>query len=114
MRALVVADRELQIEERPDPVPQPGEVLVRVLAAGLNRADLAQRAGFYPAPPGVPPVGEASWSDTRLVLPASLPQRAYRDTLTGSIVELDRGPSGPGLRLSQAFGYLPVAILEPS
>ena len=55
MRALVVADRELVVEERPDPVPQPGEVLVRVLAAGLNRADLAQRAGFYPAPPGAPP-----------------------------------------------------------
>src|SRR5215831_11081856 len=54
MRALVVADRELVVEERPDPVPQPGEVLVRVLAAGLNRADLAQRAGFYPAPPGSP------------------------------------------------------------
>jgi putative PIG3 family NAD(P)H quinone oxidoreductase len=55
MRALVVANRELRIEDRPDPVPQSGEVLVRVLAAGLNRADLAQRAGFYPAPPGVPP-----------------------------------------------------------
>jgi putative PIG3 family NAD(P)H quinone oxidoreductase len=55
MRALVVADHELVVVERPDPVPAPGEVVVRVLAAGLNRADLAQRAGFYPAPPGVPP-----------------------------------------------------------
>jgi (1->4)-alpha-D-glucan 1-alpha-D-glucosylmutase len=66
------------------------------------------------APPGVAPVGEASWSDTRLVLPTTLPQRAYRDALTGTIIELDRGPSGPGLRLSQALGHLPVAILEPS
>src|SRR5436190_1386477 len=55
MRALVVADHELVVEERPDPLPGAGEVLVRVLAAGLNRADLAQRAGYYPAPPGVPP-----------------------------------------------------------
>ncbi len=35
--------------------PGPGEVLVEVAAAGLNRADLLQRMGRYPAPPGVPP-----------------------------------------------------------
>jgi putative PIG3 family NAD(P)H quinone oxidoreductase len=36
----------------PDPVPEPGEVLIDVAAAGVNRADLAQRAGHYPPPPG--------------------------------------------------------------
>lgn len=40
--------------EHPDPVPGPGEILVRVHAAGLNRADLVQKAGKYPAPPGWP------------------------------------------------------------
>jgi putative PIG3 family NAD(P)H quinone oxidoreductase len=40
--------------EHPDPVPGPGEILVRVHAAGLNRADLLQKAGKYPAPPGWP------------------------------------------------------------
>jgi len=45
---------QLQVVDRPDPEPGPGEVLVRVAAAGVNRADLLQRAGFYPAPPGVP------------------------------------------------------------
>ncbi len=54
MRALVVSDGRVGIEERPDPEPGDGEVLVRVHAAGLNRGDLAQRAGFYPAPPGSP------------------------------------------------------------
>jgi NADPH2:quinone reductase len=34
--------------------PGPGEVRVQVAAAGLNRADVLQRRGFYPAPPGVP------------------------------------------------------------
>src|SRR5437868_608567 len=34
--------------------PGPGEVLIEVAAAGLNRADVLQRRGFYPAPPGVP------------------------------------------------------------
>ncbi len=38
----------------PDPVPAPGEVLVEIHAAALNRADLLQRAGKYPPPPGAP------------------------------------------------------------
>lgn len=37
---------------RPDPVPGPGEVLLRVAASGVNRADLLQRQGHYPPPPG--------------------------------------------------------------
>ncbi|MGV1008689.1 MAG: NAD(P)H-quinone oxidoreductase [Dermatophilaceae bacterium] len=38
----------------PDPVLRPGEVLVDVVAAGVNRADVMQRMGFYPPPPGAP------------------------------------------------------------
>lgn len=51
----MIADQQVLVEERPDPVPGPGEVVVRVHGAGLNRADLVQRAGFYHAPPGSPP-----------------------------------------------------------
>jgi NADPH2:quinone reductase len=43
------------LEERPDPVPSGDEVLLAVRYAGLNAADLAQREGRYPAPPGSPP-----------------------------------------------------------
>ncbi len=42
----------LKCVERPDPTPGPLDVLVRVRAVGLNRADLLQRMGAYPAPPG--------------------------------------------------------------
>jgi putative PIG3 family NAD(P)H quinone oxidoreductase len=45
----------LVVEERPDPEPGKGELLVRVRAAGLNGADMLQRKGAYPAPPGSPP-----------------------------------------------------------
>jgi len=38
--------------ERPDPVPGPGDVLIRVAAAGVNRPDVMQRRGAYPPPPG--------------------------------------------------------------
>jgi putative PIG3 family NAD(P)H quinone oxidoreductase len=55
MQALVITDEHaLEVQERAEPVPAPHEVLVRVASAGLNRADLLQRKGFYPAPPGVP------------------------------------------------------------
>ena len=56
MRAIVVAapggPEQLHLEERPDPVAREGEVVVRVAGAGVNRADLLQRQGFYPPPPG--------------------------------------------------------------
>jgi NADPH2:quinone reductase len=40
----------------PLPAPQPDEVLIRVLAAGVNRPDVAQRTGAYPPPPGASPI----------------------------------------------------------
>jgi NADPH:quinone reductase len=54
MRAAVIVNNVLTIEDRPDPVAGTGELLIAVRAAGLNNADLLQIAGFYPAPPGSP------------------------------------------------------------
>src|SRR3954470_22102531 len=53
--ATIKDDGVLVVEEHPDPEPGKGEVLVRVKAAGLNGADMLQRRGGYPAPPGSPP-----------------------------------------------------------
>ncbi|HET9898582.1 MAG TPA: NAD(P)H-quinone oxidoreductase [Streptosporangiaceae bacterium] len=59
MRAITITKPggpdTLQITEVPDPVPAAGEVLIEIAAAGVNRADLLQRQGFYPPPPGAPP-----------------------------------------------------------
>jgi len=55
VQAVVTGEAQLALEERPDPVPGDTELLVAVRAAGLNAADLVQRAGLYPAPPGSPP-----------------------------------------------------------
>lgn len=46
----------LQPVTRPVPEPGPGEVLVKVVAAGVNRPDIIQRKGFYPPPPGAPSI----------------------------------------------------------
>jgi NADPH:quinone reductase len=55
MRAVTIQDRALSVEEHPDPEPGPGQILVAIKAAGLNGADILQRKGAYPAPPGSPP-----------------------------------------------------------
>jgi NADPH2:quinone reductase len=56
MKAVYIAEpggpEALQVREVDDPVPGPGEVLIDVVAAGINRADVQQRRGFYPPPPG--------------------------------------------------------------
>ena len=54
MLAVTCGGGEVSVEEHPDPVPAFGQVLVRVRAAGLNGADLLQKRGLYPAPPGAP------------------------------------------------------------
>lgn len=59
MRAVVITHpggpEALRLEEVPDPQPGPGEVVIEVAAAGVNQADVLQRQGFYPPPPGAPP-----------------------------------------------------------
>ena len=55
MHATLVNDRKRLVwTEVPDPIPNPNEILVEIHAAALNRADLMQRAGDYPPPPGCP------------------------------------------------------------
>jgi NADPH2:quinone reductase len=56
MRAITIRQpggpEVLEWTEAPDPTPKPGEVLLDVAATAVNRADLLQRQGFYPPPPG--------------------------------------------------------------
>jgi len=56
MRAIEIASpggpEQLQLASHPTPQPGPGEVLVKVAAAGVNRPDILQRMGVYPPPPG--------------------------------------------------------------
>src|SRR5215471_11772535 len=58
MKAIVITKpgppEVLQLKDYPTPLPGDEEVLIEVKAAGLNRADMSQRKGHYPAPPGVP------------------------------------------------------------
>lgn len=87
MRAVTtVGDGTIEVREHPDPQPRPGEVLVKVAGAGLNRADLMQRAGFYPAPPGSPP---------------DIPGMEF----AGTVVALGDGVEEPGIG-TEVFGII--------
>ena len=63
----------MRVARGPLPQPKPEEVLIRVLVAGVNRPDVAQRQGSYPPPPGASPVlgleaaGEAEVPVARLL-----------------------------------------------
>ncbi|MGB1923163.1 MAG: NAD(P)H-quinone oxidoreductase, partial [Alcanivorax sp.] len=52
MRAWCIEDQQLQLDTLPDLQPGPEEICVQVKAIGVNRADLLQVLGRYPAPPG--------------------------------------------------------------
>jgi NADPH:quinone reductase-like Zn-dependent oxidoreductase len=54
MFAVTIREGSLVWAEHPDPEPGPADLLVAVRAAGINAADLMQRRGLYPAPPGAP------------------------------------------------------------
>ncbi|HLD67989.1 MAG TPA: NAD(P)H-quinone oxidoreductase [Pseudomonas sp.] len=53
MKALQGVEGRVEWAQRPSPVCDVGQIRIKVAAAGLNRADLLQRAGLYPPPPGV-------------------------------------------------------------
>jgi NADPH:quinone reductase-like Zn-dependent oxidoreductase len=55
MKAMVVESENLVWKDVPDPIPAEKEVVIDVVGTGVNRADLLQRQGRYPPPPGAPP-----------------------------------------------------------
>jgi NADPH:quinone reductase-like Zn-dependent oxidoreductase len=79
MQAVVIKDGGITVEQRPDPQPGSHEVLVKVRAAGLNNADILQRAGHYPPPPGVP---------------ADMPGMEFAGEVIGNGPGAERFPSG--------------------
>ena len=56
MKAVSQQGSDLFWKENPDPVLKEGEVLIHIKASAINRADLLQRSGNYPVPPGASPI----------------------------------------------------------
>ena len=78
MRAIEItapgAPDVLKAGTRPTPAPGPGEVLIKVAAAGVNRPDIAQRQGRYPPPPGVTDIPGLEVAGTVVAVGSSVSQ----------------------------------------
>ncbi|MGH3456814.1 NAD(P)H-quinone oxidoreductase [Aeromicrobium sp.] len=124
MRAIVVNEPggvdALEVVDRPDPEPGPGDVLIRVVAAGVNRADLMQRQGFYPPPPGASDILGLECSGEIAAVGAEVTGFAVGDTVcalltAGGYAELVSVPAGQvapvpeGLDLVDAAGVMETA-----
>lgn len=107
----------LQVTERPTPEPQPGEVLVRVRAAGVNRADLLQRRGRYPAPDGAPPdvPGLEFAGEVAALGPGvsewSVGDRVFGITAGGAYAELLRAHAGSIAAIPESLDWVQAAAV---
>jgi NADPH2:quinone reductase len=75
----------LKIEERPIPKPAPGELLVKVAAAGINRPDIAQRKGLYAPPPGASDIPGLEIAGTITGLGEGIKRWQVGDTVCGLV-----------------------------
>ena len=106
----------LQPVERPVPRPGPGELLIKVAAAGVNRPDVLQRQGKYPPPPGAPSilglelagevVGLGQGADTRLL---GRPVMAL--VAGGAYAEYALAPSGQCIAVPPSLSMVEAAAL---
>lgn len=120
MRAVVAGEtggpEVLSVAELPDPEPGPGEVLIEVVAAGLNRADLLQREGHYPPPPGASEVIGMECSGTVAALGAGVRDWQVGDEVCallagGGYASLAVVPAGQVLPLPTGVDLLTAAAL---
>ena len=56
MKAIDIEKEKLVLRDIKDPLTNPGEILIKTTATAINRADLVQRSGLYPPPPGASPI----------------------------------------------------------
>ena len=106
----------LRLVERPLPVPGPGEYLIRVAAAGVNRPDLMQRLGLYPPPPGAPTIPGLEVAGTVVAAgegadAAAVGQSVCALVAGGGYAEYCAAPSGQCLPVPAGFTMAEAAAL---
>jgi putative PIG3 family NAD(P)H quinone oxidoreductase len=120
MRAVIASGaggpEVLSVGELPDPEPGPGEVVLAVAAAGLNRADLLQRQGFYPPPPGASDVIGMECSGTVAALGEGVEDWSVGDQACallagGGYAELVAVPAGQLMPVPEGVDLVTAAAL---
>ncbi|MCU1482312.1 MAG: NADPH:quinone oxidoreductase [Subtercola sp.] len=120
MKAVVISSsggpEVLQLADVPDPVATPGEVLIEVAAAGVNRADVSQREGHYPSPAGAPEWPGLEVSGTVAELGAGVTGFAVGDRVCallsgGGYAEKVSVPAGQVLKVPENVDLIDAAGL---
>ena len=120
MRAITITEpggpEVLAIRDVPDAAAGPGEVLVAVAAAGVNRADLMQRMGHYPPPPGAPEYPGLECSGTVAALGEGVDGWSVGDEVCallsgGGYAELVAVPAGQVLPVPRGLSVVDAAAL---
>ncbi|MEP7022084.1 MAG: NAD(P)H-quinone oxidoreductase [Pseudonocardiales bacterium] len=120
MRAVVVTEpgepEVLEVNEVPDPEPKTGEVLVKVAATAINRADLLQRQGNYPPPHGASPYLGMECSGTIAELGEAVTGWSVGDEVCallagGGYAELVAVPLGQLMRVPAGVNLVDAAAL---
>ncbi|HEY2080608.1 MAG TPA: NAD(P)H-quinone oxidoreductase [Streptosporangiaceae bacterium] len=120
MRAVVIEQpggpEVLRLREVPDLTPAPDEVVLATTAAGVNRADLMQRQGFYPPPPGAPPYPGLECSGRVTAVGSAVTGWRPGDQVCallagGGYAEQVAAPAGQLLPLPAGVGLLDAAAL---
>lgn len=107
----------LEIRNVPAPVPGPGEVLIDVVAAGLNRADVQQRKGYYPPPagasevPGLEVSGRIAGFGPEVAKPFSVGDKVVALLGGGGYAEQVAVPAGQVLRIPDGVDLVTAAAL---
>jgi NADPH2:quinone reductase len=107
----------LEIRDVPAPVPGPGEVTIDVVAAGLNRADVQQRKGFYPPPPGASEIpglevsGRIAGFGPDVAKPFSVGDKVVALLAGGGYAEQVAVPAGQVLRVPDGVDLVTAAAL---
>jgi len=106
----------LQITDRDDPVPDAGQVLIRVKAAGINRPDVVQRMGLYPPPPGASDIPGLEVAGTVAALGDGVSAFDVGDEVCalvpgGGYAELCVAPVETCLPIPNGFSYTQAAAL---
>lgn len=107
----------LAMAEVPAPVPGPGEVLIDVIAAGINRADVQQRRGFYPPPPGASNIlglevsGRIAAFGPNVTRPFSLGEKVVALLTGGGYASQVVVPAGQVLALPEGIDVISAAAL---
>jgi len=116
MKAIVVEDKSLVWRDAPDPVAGVGEILIRNRASAINRADLAQRAGAYPPPPGASPILGLECAGDVVAVGDGVARYKVGDKVCallagGGYAELVSVPAGQALRIPRGLDYAQAAAL---